>query len=459
MALIWFSISNAHFHIYATEIDTLSIQGALKEASNPDDSIKILYNFYDVGNKEAKRDVGMQILDIATRINNKEVILDLLNQLASGLDDADALDRLLKASNSLPEEDDRRSTELLLQMEQAKTMANKTSDSAREKQYISYAQIDVIGKDDIYEEILNIYRAMVYLGPTAQGALYLDYITRLENLVKQLPPDDFAIRNLFYTTAAVFYTRTRDYKKAIEFDKALISQIQNLEKKYKEMGRNNYNFGYFYYVSYRRMLQNFRGLTPEEIEKIYLECVDLAENNTEVQEAFDEGGLTKSYYYFATERYKEAVPFLRKALVRTDISRFRRQELLGLLSKALRQTGDSGSELIALREYTDMLEEDRAIRRENAYKELEIKNSVRELRQKDKLAEEKLKSENRRMRRISMTLVYVLALILIFLCRSYFKLKDKVRRLESQNTSLHTNIAHMLDDGRPHGSKSLKKNE
>ena len=430
--------------------------GALKAAGTPSDSLTILLDVLDLSDSVNRGRVKKQILDVAKRAKNEEVLTEVITELSSATDDAVELSKLIEISEGITEEGKKRSAATVLNMEKAKAEVLDITDENRRQKILDSSLGGMSLTNNRYEEIENLYRALVILGASSQGPMYHEYITRLEELVKGLPEDDYAIKNLFYTTAALYYTRKRDYKKAIECDREMIKQLNAMSSRYDEEGRQSHNLDYFYYVSYRRMLRNFMGLTPEEIEEYYAKCQELAEKDKKVQEAFGNGGLTKSYYFVATGRFKEAVPELRKALASEDISKFRRQELLGLLAWSLRETGDSKAELETLREYTTMVIEDMDERRENTYKEIKLRNNVTQLMAEQIKEQEQQREDNRRMRKTALTLVYVLAVILIFLCRAYMKLRQKVKELENRNKKLRTNIEHIFDDGSPSGTTDLR---
>lgn len=428
----------------------------LKNATTTTDSIKLLLDVYSISDKLNRSRVRMQIINLAQQSDNDEVIGDVLKALSETTDDTRDLSRLIEISESLPEGDGKSTMQTVLHMEQAQAEAPGVSDKQVKDQIVENTRLALSMDSDPYKEIQNLYRAMVYLGTASQGPLYLEYINRMDELVNALPERDRAIKNLFYTTAALFYTRKRDYQKALEYDRKLIKELDAIKKSQGELNDSIHDLDYFYYVSYRRMLRNFMGLTPEEIEDIYQKCLSLAQQNEEVKEAFGNGGLTKSYYYVATGQFDNAVPELRKALADSTISQFRRQELLGLLAWSLNNTGDQKNELLALREYTNMMMADMEMRREATYREIELRNSVNKLINDEYMAQEKQREENRDMRKTSVTLLYILAVILIFMSQAYFRLRSKVKLLQARNTKLRTNIEHIFDDGRPKGTHDIR---
>lgn len=434
----------------------LNWEKALQKASSPTDSIRILLDIYNISDKVNRDNLRVQIIDVVQRSDNKEVISNVLKELATSTDDTKELSRLIEISSHLPEDSTKETLQTVLIMEQANANASSASDSARENEMAQSIREGLAIGGDPYKEIQNIYRAMVYLGVSSQGPLYFEYVKRLEELVDNLPADDHAIRNLFYTTAAIFYTRKRDYKKAIEFDQKLIKELDALKGHYKDQKQAEKDLNYFYYISYRRMLRNFKGLSPEQIQEVYNKCVELAQKDAQAAQDFGSGGLTNSYYFMATKQYNKAVPELKKALNMEGISDFRRAELLGHLAFAQRKTDDKNGELETLRAYTLMLLKDREKIRNDMYREIELRNSINKVIADEYQQQEKLRQENGVMRKTSITLVYVLAIILIFLCGAYLRLRNKVKELEINNSKLHRNIEHIFDDGAPKGTTDIR---
>lgn len=428
----------------------------LKSAVTPSDSIKILLDVYNLSDKVTRDRLRGLIINLTQRSDNDEVITHALKELSTSTDDASQLGKLLEISKNLPESNDRDKIQTVIVMEQAGKGSPDHREGSPVEKIAEYTKSSSSLANDPYREIQNIYRAMSYLGASSQGPLYLEYLKRLDELVNALPEKDHAIRNLFFTTAAIFYTRKRDYKTAISYDRKLLKELDAIRDHYAAKNDDTHNLDYFYYVSYRRMLRNFMGLTPEEIQDLYQKCVKLAEENDEVAEEFGNGGLTQSYYYIGTHQFAKAVPELHKALDDPEISTFRRQELLGLLAWALNETGDKNGELLALREYTNMMLADMEVRRENTNREIELRNSVNKLINDENLAQERQRQENKVMRETSITLVYVLGLILIFLFGAYMRLRNKVKDLENRNNKLHRNIEFIFDDGIPRGTKNLR---
>lgn len=428
----------------------------LKTAVAPEDSIKILYDVYDLSDRSKKYNVGYEILEIADRTGNRDVTLDILSRLASHTEDTEALGKLLEVSSRLPDDSARKAIEVIIGMESAKSKAGTDNPEERRKKLLEYARADLLEKTDIYEEILNLYRAMVYLGMSSQGSLYLEYITRLQDLVKQLPEKDFAIRNLVFSTAAIYYTRKQDYDKALESSNQLLNQIELLKKYFPPEQRQFQTFDYFRYMVNRRMLENYRGMSQEEARKLYEECVEIASQNAEVDSIFSNDALIKSFYNMSQKNYKEAVPYLKQALNRDSISNFRKIELGGFLVEAYENIGDKNGLFDAMQNYISDINEQMRKRSSDAYNELALRTDINRMDYQEKQELAEVRERHNRMRKVSITLVYVLGIALIFLIGAYFKLQKKTRDLARQNRGLHHNIQNMFDDGTPIGTHDAR---
>ena len=429
---------------------------SLKTATTASDSINLLLDIYNLSDKVKRGKVRNQLINLAKRSDNAEVTKEVLRELSMSTEDGNELTRLIEISNSLPEGDNLETIQTVLHMEKSQADASSVADSQVKDQMLEYIRTGQGLTGDNYKEIQNIYRAMMYLGSFSQGPLYYEYIQRLEELVDALPEKDHAIRNLFYSTAAIFYTRKRDYQKALEFDRKLLKELDYLKAYREKIGREIPDFDYFYYMSYRRMLRNFMGLTPQEIEEIYQKCLQLAKDDETVATAFNNEGLVQSYYYIGSKQFSKAIPELKKALASDSISDFRRQELLGLLAWSNRETGDAKGELEALRDYTDMMLAEREERRADIYREIALRNSVNKLIVDEYQEQQLQRQENGSMRKISITLVYVLTVVLIFIAQAYLRLRRRVKDLELRNSKLHKNIEDIFDDGVPKGSRDLR---
>lgn len=437
------------------------LYSTLGTATTAADSLHLLYDVYDLSEQKKKSDIGWQILDLAMSSGDNEAVMEMLRQMAViNLRDDEILARLLKMSEMLPDGNEKKSVQLFLKVEQATSKATFASPEESQKFLLEYAREDMIAKDDIYENIVDLYRVVIFIGKSSKGSMYLEYITRLEEMIEQLPEDHHHLRNLFYTSAAIFYSQKGYSDKALECDRKLLEQIESLEKKYKKLGRHYRSYDRYYYNCYRRMLRNYKALEPEEIRELYSKCAMLAERDSEVRDDFYNGGRTCAYRMLAHKDYAGAIPYLKKALSSVTDEVIRR-ELLSSLVEASDSVGDSETLLVALKEYNGLLVNLLRRKADDAYTELQIRYDVNNLKaEKSRLTMQKRDLElatDEKIISITLTALFVLAVILMLLYRSHFSLKRKMRSIKDENEKLHTQIEEILNGDTPAGSQDLRE--
>lgn len=431
----------------------------LATAKTLPDSLKLLYDIFDLSMEKSKEEVGYKILELGKRSGNEDVISEIIPQLAAmKIRDVDALDDLEKEAGALTPGDRQKAARLFVNVEKAVYDARFLSPDQRHKVLLEYFREDMTPKNDIYEDIADLYRVVVFIRHTSQGYLYLEYLTRLEKMILSLPECNRFLRKLFYTTAANYYTDNGFPEKAIESDRQLLEIIEEMEKQYKESGRQYRNYDLYYFNCYRRMLSNYEALEMDEVKELFSKCAILAEKDSEVAETYYSDGRINAYRHLAEHDFKGAIPYLKKAVDATD-NRMTRSLLLQRLIEAADSVGDEGTLVVALKEQNSLLTEGRKQKSEEVALELRMRYDVNKLRsEKSDLEMEKKDLEiGTKEKVISITLValLVLALILMFLYRSHFRLLSKTREVDDENRRLRKTIEDILDDGTPEGTSDL----
>lgn len=427
-----------------------SLMNQLKFRKTASDSLKLLYDVFDVSLQSSKAKSGRMLLELAKHTDNQAVLIDVIPQMAVLL----KLDSLMPAklnvyADLIKNPDHKEAVKIFIDVVRASVEANYIPESELREVLLKYAGEDMIPKNNRYEDILDLYRMVIFLGTTTHGNLYLEYLDRLDNMIVELPEEFNYLRNLYYTTAANVYTRNQNYKKAIEADKKLIEVIGKLDATYKKMGRSYRNYDRFYYISYRRMLGNYQGLTLDEIKDIYSKCAVLAENDREVAYDFYGEGRPTIYRLMAIGDYEGAVPRLKKALPLVK-DNFTRRNLMSMLVTAADSIKDEATLLEALKEYNVMLREAIDEKSAEAYRELQIRYDVNQLKtEKETLEFEKKEVEvatGQRVISVALAALLIFAVLLMVLYRSNFTLKRKIRDMQKDNLGLHRTIESILDE-------------
>lgn len=447
----------AHAEASPEEVEALLAQ--LAKAKTPADSLVVLYDLFDARTQANKHIIGWKILDVAERTNNQGALAEFIPQMANmEMKDSKKIQQLLDLCNTIENEQTRKCVTLFTEIVKTINEATYMSEADRQKALVQYAQADMSHYDDIYAEILDLARLVMFMGMSTQSSMYLEYLTRIERLVDQLPDEAYYVRNTFYTRGAMAHTEFGNHEKALETDRKLLEVIKGLEEKYAKMGRKYRNYDRYKYISYRRMLRNYDALSIPEIEDLYNKCVLLAETNSDVQRDFNNGQAPTIYRLMAEKKYKEAIPKLQK-LISLDKTRGLHRELLRMLVQAADSVGDKTTLLSALKEYNSALQETLKQRSVETYREMQVRYDVNQLeRDNTRLSIEKKNMEVASVQRlvtISLAAMLLLAVIIMILYRRHFILKQKMAALKIENGELHDQIEDILNAHNPAGSEDL----
>lgn len=436
------------------------LKDSLVNCSTAEDSLRVLLDIYDLSDDE-RPDVARQVLALAEKVDRQEVIVDFLLQMSIlfGKDDSMLRSLIIEAEN-IHNINHRKGVQLYVNVMRVINEVSYVPDSEFHKSLLEYARADMMPADDIYQDILDLCRVVAFLGKSAKDNLYLEYITRLENKIRKLPDDHFYIRHLLYTTLALNHTLNNNVKKAIEADRELIEVIGKLERNYRKSGRRYRNCDHDYYASYCRMLRNYKGLTLDEVKSIYTKCAALAEKNDDLRVDFYDGGCPTVYRLMAERRYQEVIPRIKSAMEKNDDVNIRR-ELLRHLVEASDSVNDNATLLTALRDYNSMLQNQLDRKSEEAYRELQIRYDINNLKkEKSRLELEKRDSELRfgqKLVTLTLSSMLVLAVLLMILYRRHFNLRRKSHDLKDENERMRRYMEEFLDDGTPSDSLDLRK--
>lgn len=436
------------------------MRSQLASANSSADSIKILYNIYDATSQDKKAGVGDEILRIARRTNNQEVLIDILPQVAVlHTRSEEGLKSLLNDAERISDKEHRKGVKLFINVLRATREASFVPEADRNRILLKYAKADMIPTGDLYQDILDLYRVVIFMGKSTKSNLYLEYLVRLENLISKLPEDNRYLRNLYFTSAANIHTHNGNSRKAVEIDRMLLEIIDSLDKKYKSEGRKYRNYDRYRYICYRRMLSNYKALSSAEVKELYANCARIAEKDSEVNNDFYTIGYPTAYRLMAEKDYAAAVPALRKAIENNDHNATH-MILLGMLVEAADSIHDNHTLLASLKEYNTLLERTLNQKSEEAYRELQIRYDVANLKNENTQLEiDKRDSEvatGQKLITIILAAMLLLAILLMILYRSHFSLRQKANSLKEENENLHNYIRELLDNGVPDGTVDLR---
>lgn len=420
-------------------VEKLSLE--LEHAPNSKDSIKVLYNLYDVSNRRMQGVYGYELLQKAIQQKDYATEMDLLMQLSIIYSNNDSLlTYFVNTARQLPESDEKKECLVFLQVQVIARQAKLSAQQQRQATDFINQLEDKVKGDDIFSQILQLNTLCIYLGYTSIGTLYAEYMEQLEVLIKQLPPHLYALRNLFYTRSAIVYTDNNNYTKAIEADKELLHIIKQLEYKYSEMGRIYRNYDINYYICYRRILSNFPGLTQQEIADYYQKCMDICARNADAMSDSKETPRIHAYYLFATKQYEESIPYIQKSLKSKVLAPAQRRQLLQMLRDAADITNNAKLRLDAVIEYNVLLEDHLKKKSDEFFRELQIRYDVDALKtQNAELESQQQQTQlkySRRILRFTLPVLIIALVLLAVVAVLFFRSRKLARHLQQSSDAL-----------------------
>ncbi|MDE5876537.1 MAG: hypothetical protein K2H47_03465 [Muribaculaceae bacterium] len=414
----------------------------LAHTDNAKDSLKLLYDIYDLSERRNQSDYGWKILELNRRLDNVEAQADMLCQLSViYLRNDSILRHLYNLAGQLPEGDQRSATQLFVSLQRTTGRVSFLNEEDRMQRIrkilmTQEAQQNSADEPSLYEQIQQLYSLVLYMGTTTRGSLYEEYLDKLSKMIDELPEEIYQLRNMFYTSSANFYTNNDMHDKAIEADRKLLNVIESLQKEYKDMGRDYRNYETFLYICYRRMLNNYEALDPEEVDHLRSEALKLVHKNKDIKADYDKSRRIDIYYNMAKKNYPQAVTLINEWLKTNHDKPLVRRQMLGLLKEAAEATGDHASLLSALKEYNGLLEEYNNQQSAEAYREMQIRYDVSELKARAAEAEIAVRdakiSFDQKIILISLSASFVLIVVLLMLARRYGDMKRNLREVKDE---------------------------
>lgn len=434
-----FEVARAH-----TRDSLLTVLPTITTAA---DSITVLYNIFDLSKTVPDRTAAAaQLLALAERSGDDEVAMDMIRQLANVNQSNDSLMvRLMKQMERFPDSDLKRETMVFLRVTRASLLSKYMSEDSRQEKIL-----DLIKKynrtetDDPYEHMAQLFGICSYLGNETHGQLLTEYFTDLERYASKLPLQTFLIRNKLFSQQAINYTNNGEPEKAIEADRKLLALIDELEDKHRRQGRKYRNLDLNRYISLRRILKNYRGLSLKEVQDYYDQILDVASRLETARADMEYYRQPQMCLYMKRGEYDKALPIIRMSLDKSaDI--FSRRYYLQLLMEAADELGDTDTRIKASMEYAKALEDFLKMKSAERYRELQIIYEVNRLRDRNTITELERQRESNRMQSIIINVSIVALVLLVIVVMVFIALFRRFKRLSSNLRRSNDELEHESD--------------
>ena len=440
-ALIVFPLVQAH--AFSNEAQILRLKSELVEAQTPKDSIRILFDIWDLSLRKDQIAIGFEIFDIAQRTKNRDIQLDILRQISSVTSNDTIITELIEKTKTVPQSEDQKETLLFLKIKKFSHLARIMDESARQakiteiisdKNYVSFNK---------YDQIERMFAICSLLSNHSQGDLLVKYVQDLGKLMEQNEMKSYSLRNLYFTESANIFTATNNEEEAIDADKKILKIIDELTKEYKAKGRKYKNYDTYKYISYRRLLSNYEKLSLTEVNEIYSKILELAAKNEDIKKSFESNYRTKIYHAMKNGRYAEAIPLITKQLA-IEENFPHRKHLYEMLITAAKKTGDNATLAFAEKNYKSIKYEAEKAEAQTKYNDLKVRYQVNTLLSNNAHLELERRAEQIQGARKIMTLVIIgwvaFALVLIFMLILWIKNRKTLNQI--------TDFIHILSKER-----------
>lgn len=376
----------------------------LAKTNSHKDSIKILYDIFDLSNRKDYTSICGELDQVAAHGGDIAVRLDMARQMANVNSNDSVFAQIESRLKSLPDSKEKKETELFVRLRRLSASARNISEKERQER-IARTIVHEDKQLDKYGKIERLFIICEYLSVIAKGDLLVGYLEDLGELIRDSGLDNYALKNIYHTECANIYTVTGNHEKAIAADKLLLKEINNLEKSYRTQGRKYRNLDVNRFIIYRRMLSNYEALSVEEANELYSKILSLAENNDDIKSTMEYNRRASAYHAMKNKRYAEAIPYIRRQLSIED-SHILRKHMLEMLVEASQAIGDKTNEDLARKELEAINKEISTAAARQKYDELQIRYDVSALREEN--AELELENKNEQIQATRRIMIFVI---------------------------------------------------
>lgn len=351
----------------------------LVRTTNARDSLRILYDIFDLSNRKGQIETAWQIYETAGRAENETAQADILRQLAVFNHSSDSvINHLVGLAEQLSNADRRAATKIFIINQRINKRGRLPNDHFIDSVLIGDITAPTQTYDpNIYKKIGLLYQVIQYMGADADGVFFKESLDQYDRLIKQLPASDYPLINQFYTTAAIIHSRYMgDGAKAIKYDRKLLGIVSELEKMYRKKNRRYRNYDTSKYICYRRMLSNYQYLSAEEIETITDSISALAAANEDIASSLARDPRPYAYYYMSLKEYDKAIPFLQKIIGKDPTMSFDLMKHYRMLMKAAKATGRTALYADTMEKFITCSESIDSMRKETLKKEVLLHDSL-----------------------------------------------------------------------------------
>lgn len=407
-----------------------SLKADLAEDTTAKDSISTLYDIFDLSTGDQRNEAAETLYSIAVRTGDAHTALDILRVMTTMNQGNDSIQNImLERAQNFAKSEEQKQTALYIAVRIASEQIPEMNDIERRSHLETLVKRHGLNNnDDTYSRIEYLFNLCAYLYSTEDGSLLDQHLKELRGLINDLPGNPRYLKNFFYTSAVNAYINNGRADKAIEYNRKLMTVIDDMERRYRSEGRRFRNLDFYKYICYRRMLCSYKSLDPTDVDIYYNRVLTLAKQNPEIDQIFKKEPLSTVCYLMAKKRYKDVIPMV-KPLIEEGVTNPINSYFIEAYKEAADSTGNIYDQLEALKLYNKMLKTRIRTKAAEHFSELQIRYDIDKLRSENQTLE--IERRGNKIARHRTTIIFTTVALVgaVILLLIVFTLYRKSKRL------------------------------
>lgn len=407
-----------------------SLKADLAEDTTAKDSISTLYDIFDLSTGDQRNEAAETLYSIAVRTGDAHTALDILRVMTTMNQGNDSIQNImLERAQNFAKSEEQKQTALYIAVRIASEQIPEMNDIERRSHLETLVKRHGLNNnDDTYSRIEYLFNLCAYLYSTEDGSLLDQHLKELRGLINDLPGNPRYLKNFFYTSAVNAYINNGRADKAIEYNRKLMTVIDDMERRYRSEGRRFRNLDFYKYTCYRRMLCSYKSLDPTDVDIYYNRVLSLAKQNPEIDQIFKKEPLSTVCYLMAKKRYKDVIPMV-KPLIEEGVTNPINSYFIEAYKEAADSTGNMYDQLEALKLYNKMLKTRIRTKAAEHFSELQIRYDIDKLRSENQTLE--IERRGNKIARHRTTIIFTTVALVgaVILLLIVFTLYRKSKRL------------------------------
>ena len=297
-----------------------SLSAVLKTRQNVRDSLRVMYDIFDVSSSGRQKELIDQMYPLARRANDIPACLDLIrNYCRLHSDNDSALAYAQDLATGIPAGSERSETLSFIRLLRTRLDIDDPSVEVRRLQIKRLSDLmrayRNIPDSEILKRTEKLFAICYYLNSAAPGDLLTDKLAELQGLVDRLPSDEVALASLYYDFAIDAHIRLDDRSEVvIQSCQKYLELLDNLEKNIRSRGRRFYTNDSYCYAIYERLLSMYPELAPGQVEEYYSEICDIIAGHPTIARMFSTNRRPEIFHLMSRGDYAGALRIFRDVM-------------------------------------------------------------------------------------------------------------------------------------------------